>query len=703
MRFPVLFLIMLLAASILLGTMAADAQQENQIRYKLKVRIYLTYFWANERADLDNDIPNGDSDVWVFSLIREEEHETQTKAIGEKEDLDQHCCDLDGNGKYSDGDKRIEVLNLYSGKVIRTDVVYEVEQCEPVRPFHIYIKSIDSDVGGSETVKYVSSVVKGISSVVKSIKPFAKLISSLASFISNKFKDHEVIGSGVKNSWLPSKAYEVKPGAKQGKRWNLGPEKIWKIGEAPPPGKTWVSEEVPVELKESGELRAIVWYRLEVYNTGIPCSCQKIKAPEKENPRALKSLELIRRSDVSEMEFHLETSDDPHSGTNISIRMNGEEVARIWGGEEILWSGNVKSLWSGNKEISGVLNLSSVKGPTKLEFVSYGPGGIVNSVAADVVVPEPDLCVVANEIDLRMSAELLSSLENKGYHYSLCRPSNLRSPVVLVLGGPESYSGVGDFVSSLLPQSKVHEVREKPTSTHVKVGERDFYISGGPDRYGTREAAESCLESLVKTLAERDLRPPQIWWPVSTEVEADRNFTIVWSEPVSSIEMKVFSKDVPISGVKVFHEGRTSRVVLPDLSPKNLTLLMKVVDLRGNSADLTLEVVRTGEPVPYLVYHPQIVDKKGLTWTLVVEIENLGDEFGTVSFVGVKGNPSFIKVSPLGSGSFVIEPGGVRGMTFTLSIGEDAKVGTYTFKLLFHESSTGVMSEVEVTVKIWKE
>ncbi len=703
MRFYASFLIMLLVAGLLLGSTTTSAQQGSRMRYKLKVRIYLTYFWANERADLDNDIPNGDSDVWIFSLIEEEQHEAQTKAIGERENLDQHCCDLNKNEKYDSGERRIKVLNLYSGKAIRTDVVYEVEQCEPLRPFHIYIKSIDSDVGGSEKTKYVSSVIKGISSVVKSVKPFAKLIGSLASFVSSKFRDHEVIGWGVKNSWRPSKAYEVKPGAKQGERWNLGPKKIWNVGEVPPPERTWVSEEVPLELREDGELRAIVWYRLEIYNTGILCSCQKIEVPVKEDLRALRSLELIRRSDISEMEFHLRTSDDPHNGTNISILMNNEEVAKIWGEEEIFWSGNIKSLWSGNKEVSGVLDLSRVKGPTRLEFVSYGPKDKVNSITADIMVSEPDLCVVANEVDLRMSTELLSSLEGYGYHHSSCNPDNLRSPVILVLGGPESYSWVGDFVSSLLPQSKAREMREKPTSIHLKVGEKDLYLSGGPDRYETRKAAESCLESLVKTLVNRDSKPPQIWWPVSTKVEVNGSFTITWSEPVSSIEVRAFSKNVSIPGLRVFHKGRTSQVILPDICPKNLNILIKAVDLKGNSADSVVEVVRAGKPIPYLVYHPQIVEEKGLTWTLIVDMENLGDEAGTVSFTGTAGKPNFIEVSPLGNGSLIVPPGGVGAMTFKISVGDGAETGTYTFKLLFYEKNTHVLEEVEVTIKIWKE
>ncbi len=715
----------LLLIPLLLPPLIVESQHAT-LQTKIIVRVHLTKIWLAENADTDP--PGNDPDLWLFTLVEQMGVGREASSFGERS-IDPKDYDLDQDSVYEpDKEKTLSPLELLGGEGVGSTVIYESEQCIPLRPVSVYFRMIDSDEGGTGGQGFLGNVTKGLSDLVKKTlnKKFSKVLSLLTSLIGELFKnDMDLTGAGQKNAWLPAKRYEVLPGSKRGESWNLGPGGDWGDGQLPPPGKVWVSEEVPVELKAGGKLGAIVWFRLEVFNTGDPCARARPEVRKVgESGAAIKSLQVIKSVEAGKVGFEV-TFTDPVKGLspelNISVRGGGESrIYRIEGGEEgVVWYGEGLDLLSaGEGGLRGELDLSGL-GEAEVTFTSLDGGRAVSSSSIRLRVPEPALILVSNSVDRIGLDPLVYGLRAEGFELSVVEPpSSLEEirrmaseSVVLVAGGPDAYEGVGDLVRRLLPSDVAEAMRSEPKIARVEwLAENPVYVAAGPDRYATQRALSSALSPVLADLGRLDDDPPFVelgpgtFMGVTQELEEPNSSIpfLLMSEPVEvgylNLTYMEFGREVPLQG-RATVDGRLITLELPEYRPENVTVRLGVSDPRGNRA-LKEVRLRIRSILPFLVMRVVSSERTGpLSQVFLLEASNMGSVPLTLSFAGTQGAPPFISVESRPQ-QCVILPGASTSLDLLVSISEEAPEGNYTFTVMFSNEEARISHALEVTVRV---
>ncbi len=136
------------------------------------------------------------------------------------------------------------------------------------------------------------------------------------------------------------------------------------------------------------------------------------------------------------------------------------------------------------------------------------------SKGADVIIPSlstsQEIIVLANGINAELSYPLLrDELIARGLNPSLIGPSELNdhldAKVLIVLGGPDAYDGVGNISEFLLLPSDSDYLRSESGSYIVYQaqplfeGQKIFVIAGN-DRYYTKRAVEAFLNDFLDDL-----------------------------------------------------------------------------------------------------------------------------------------------------------------------------------------------------------
>jgi len=139
------------------------------------------------------------------------------------------------------------------------------------------------------------------------------------------------------------------------------------------------------------------------------------------------------------------------------------------------------------------------------------------SKGADVVLSSmtasKETIVLANIVDAELSYPLLRDvLISKGLNPHFIEPSELSdhfdAKMIIVLGGPDAYDGVGDISEFLLSSSDSNYLRSVEDSFVVYLaqplfeGQKIFVIAGN-DRYDTKRAVEVFIEDYLEDLLEK--------------------------------------------------------------------------------------------------------------------------------------------------------------------------------------------------------
>ncbi len=743
--------LLLITLSILSTASPVEAQPKlGKSPPKLIVRVYLTYLWINNRADVDA-LGRGNSDLWLISIINEYGHGTSPFIIGEKT-VDEDLLDVNGNNVYDKGDNRMRILELAGPlesdkgpkKIRYTDLAYNITQCEPLRPFDIYVHLVDSDNGNSDEYRFALKLLtKLFNGIFKTAGPFSKLVTEAMNGVFSVFGKggYDSAGVGSVNSWYPSKAYPVLAGnPKKGQMWNLGKPKEWKKGDIPPPKETWVSEEGKIDIKLNGKLSAIVWFRISVYNTGIACKKSYSLVPSEKGEGAAS----IREATIKELpngkmgfqvKFHGNITGKP---LNLSLKASNSRStgeASIAGDMIKRSEGDSICIDEHNDTIYGLMNLSGLEGSVNVSITSYSGSLPVSKIEnITLYVHKPELAIVANEVDLDPLMDELPEIEAKGFHYSIYKPDEVGIlsdvPVILILGGPDAYNGVGSLVRSLLPEDKQQEMRGGFASYIIpnafsggKVNQKVILV-GGKDRYMTAETMRRIMPSIIEDLSAVDREPPYlVGWnfyassmapEIATGTLEGTNLTLYWSEPLSQISLGISARygntsvPLPRGSANVSISGAETRIYLAKGLPKDLIVsLGGIKDTRGNSLkkNVTLRLkVAVEEGYPYLMLKVVGNESVGRSFTYYVQIMNLGDSPGVVRYGVTQAPPPFIEVR-VQPEMVMIPPQQANVLSIVVNVGEEAVPGTYPFQVTFYMDSYGGTRAhpLNLTVRVWTE
>ncbi|RLG51493.1 MAG: hypothetical protein DRO00_07135 [Thermoproteota archaeon] len=139
----------------------------------------------------------------------------------------------------------------------------------------------------------------------------------------------------------------------------------------------------------------------------------------------------------------------------------------------------------------------------------------------DLMVPSlmtsDEVVVLANGVDAGISYPILrETLVSKGLNPSLIGPDEFRQHlnawILIVLGGPEAYEGVGNISDFLLQPSDSEYLRKERGSYLVYsaqplFGGQKIFVLAGNDRYGTKKAVEVFIEEFLDKLLEQGPSP----------------------------------------------------------------------------------------------------------------------------------------------------------------------------------------------------
>ena len=147
------------------------------------------------------------------------------------------------------------------------------------------------------------------------------------------------------------------------------------------------------------------------------------------------------------------------------------------------------------------------------------------SKGAEVMVSstraKEEVVVLANSVDAELSYPALrDALMEEGFNPKLVGPEEFRehmdAELIIVLGGPEAYEGVGNLSKFLLPSSDSDYLIMVEDSYVVYMAQPLFegqliFVLAGHDRYGTRQAVKAFIEGPLK-----EIRGPVLRYEFST-------------------------------------------------------------------------------------------------------------------------------------------------------------------------------------------
>ncbi len=131
-----------------------------------------------------------------------------------------------------------------------------------------------------------------------------------------------------------------------------------------------------------------------------------------------------------------------------------------------------------------------------MALISLLPLSVLGAVPSAAQPPALRVAIVANSVDRPAGEELLNALRAGGANPELLRPDELNVSefdVIVVLGGPDAYEGVGNLTSTIIDQDAAHFVRHIVNSSIIYNGllnGTDAVVVAGITRRETALAAK---------------------------------------------------------------------------------------------------------------------------------------------------------------------------------------------------------------------
>ncbi|RLG40525.1 MAG: hypothetical protein DRO05_06155 [Thermoproteota archaeon] len=115
----------------------------------------------------------------------------------------------------------------------------------------------------------------------------------------------------------------------------------------------------------------------------------------------------------------------------------------------------------------------------------------------------PEILVVANNIDITLNYWQISRISDDYLiliNNTWSSLDQLPFKAVLVLGGPDPYEGVGDFVRRVLPSNYYEQMRTEELVLMTYVNKVPVIVAGGPTRNETARVVPEAIGLLYSLL-----------------------------------------------------------------------------------------------------------------------------------------------------------------------------------------------------------
>ncbi len=117
----------------------------------------------------------------------------------------------------------------------------------------------------------------------------------------------------------------------------------------------------------------------------------------------------------------------------------------------------------------------------------------------------PKVVIVSNKADMPTAKFIGDLLNRSGLPYRIMAPSSFKEAlegydVILLLGGPKAYDGMGNITSNYIPPSNATALIEEPKTFLISVfkGGRDIVVLAGHTRRDTMDAASYFLKDSIR-------------------------------------------------------------------------------------------------------------------------------------------------------------------------------------------------------------
>jgi len=142
-------------------------------------------------------------------------------------------------------------------------------------------------------------------------------------------------------------------------------------------------------------------------------------------------------------------------------------------------------------------------------YADFHEAGIFALLANAAAKKSGEIAVFANSIDKAMAGDFFSFLRSRGMQVSIFNASDFEKEktrkIIVILGGPDAYEGIGEIVRSLVNESEQSYLRVKgnrkmlAAGNRFSDGQRVFVISGS-DRHETAKARAENKHHLLETV-----------------------------------------------------------------------------------------------------------------------------------------------------------------------------------------------------------
>ena len=229
---------------------------------------------------------------------------------------------------------------------------------------------------------------------------------------------------------------------------------------------------------------------------------------------------------TAELPFAKAVSNAVFMDDYISVSMNGREVNLVPSSQNLeMW----RFLWAARRHFPEVFahtvdytgGILRVDGPYRAVYTSFEleEGNEAELSLLDKLVNwaaggsknAPTVVILSNDIDWDIKGDLLGAqLENLGFSVRRVTADQFdaykQSPFIIILGGPDAYSGVGAYVREALTADEQNAIR---TGTRGVLIESDVWASrqvvlvlAGPDRWGTARKVKGYIRGIGTNYAD---------------------------------------------------------------------------------------------------------------------------------------------------------------------------------------------------------
>jgi len=155
-------------------------------------------------------------------------------------------------------------------------------------------------------------------------------------------------------------------------------------------------------------------------------------------------------------------------------------------------------------KLSGAMLVSSVG--DRIDTISVG--GIIRIITKTQLqaAGEKPVIILANKIDRYLNTEKLATLRDAGCSLIFVSAQEFASynekELILILGGPDAYDGVGEIIRAIISKEDASFIRTEGNSKMIKMSnlwteKQKVFIFSGSDRYNTKKVFDAMVNEVV--------------------------------------------------------------------------------------------------------------------------------------------------------------------------------------------------------------